>query len=91
MSGTMVSALVLTAAPVEVDPRPEFAIELFARLRAVSVAIDAVVGFFLALTTVPATALVACVPPTDPPDVLIIKSRSVSGFCQNSGATSMTT
>jgi len=41
--------------------------------------------------TVPATALVDCVPPTAPPEVLTQISLSVSGFCQNSGATSITT
>ena len=41
--------------------------------------------------TVPATALVAWVPPTVPPAVLTKMSLRVSGFCQYCGATSMTT
>ena len=41
--------------------------------------------------TVPGSALVAWVPLTVPPAVLIKMRSSVSGFCQNSGATSMTT
>jgi len=40
---------------------------------------------------VPATAWVDCVPLTAPPAVLTYRLLSVSGFCQYSGATSMTT
>src|SRR5450432_3456985 len=93
-NGTTVSWATLTAEPVEVLPRPEFASELAARLRAVSWAIAAAEGEVDAAvlsTVVPATACVACVPETAPPDVLTYNSFNTSGFCQNSGATSMTT
>ena len=68
------AATVLTAAPVEVALRPVLASELLAALRAASPAICAAVaaaalpcaGAVLA-TTVPASALVACVPLTAPP------------------------
>jgi len=83
----MVSLLTLTAVPVEVLPRPAFANELAARLRAVSsatavafaaallVAELAVVVVLVLLVVdvievVPATAWVACVPLTAPPEVL---------------------
>jgi hypothetical protein len=86
----MVSLRTLTAVPVEVLPRPAFANELAARLRAVSSA--TAVAFAAALLVaelavlvvlvvlvllvvdvievVPATAWVACVPLTAPPEVL---------------------
>ena len=41
--------------------------------------------------TVPATAFVDWLPLTVPPAVLIHTSFSVSGLCQNRGATSITT
>ena len=73
----MVSAAVLTAAPVEVAPWPVLASELFAWLRAVSPAIWAaavVAALPLAAgvlaATVPASALVDWVPLTVPPLVL---------------------
>ena len=84
----------LSAEPVETAPRPEFAVVLLmAALRAVSVAMVAAVLVVLvwAEATVPATALVDCVPPTVPPEVLIQRLFRVSGLCQYSGATSMTT
>ena len=73
LSGTMVSALVLTAAPVDAVPFPVLPIELSARLRAASAATDAAVeadALELLPLTVPATAWVACTPPTEPPEVL---------------------
>src|SRR5580692_4645062 len=93
-NGTTVSCEVLTADPVEVLPRPAFASELAAKLRATSAAMAAAVGLDAAAdcsTVVPATACVDWVPLTAPPEVLTYRSLSVSGFCQNSGATSMTT
>ena len=95
-----VSLATLTAEPVEVFPRPALASELDARLRARSdataVALAAVVdfaaAFFVALTeVVPATACVSWVPLAAPPDVLTYSDFRVSGFCQYSGATSITT
>ncbi len=56
-------ATTLTAEPVEVLPRPEFASELAARLRATSCATALLDAALDALSTVvPATACVACVP-----------------------------
>src|SRR5271168_1025107 len=95
-NGTTVSDATLTAEPVDVLPLPAFASELSARLRAVSSAmaaaevVDAVAGVDCSIV-VPATAWVDSVPDTAPPAVLIYSSLSTSGFCQNSGATSMTT
>jgi uncharacterized membrane protein YqhA len=51
-SGTMVSDEVLTGAPVEVGPWPVLASALLARLRAVSLAICAVVAAALTLFAV---------------------------------------
>ena len=49
-------------------------------------------AFLVALTeVVPATAWVSCVPLAAPPEVLTYSDFSVSGFCQYSGATSITT
>src|ERR1700722_2567415 len=96
-NGTTVSCATLTADPVEVLPRPALAREFAARLRAVSSAMAAALELEAVpvaaglSTVVPATACVACVPETAPPDVLTYSSLSTSGFCQNSGATSMTT
>src|ERR1700676_673521 len=94
-NGTTVSLAVLTAAPVEVLPRPALAREFAARLRAASWAVAAALEDLLDAavlsTVVPATACVAWVPLTAPPEVLTYSSLSISGFCQNSGATSMTT
>src|SRR5258708_3817934 len=96
----MVSLRTLTADPVEVLPRPAFANELDARLRAASSATAAAAVLVLVLElvvvadlieVVPATACVAWVPVTEPPEVLTYSCFSTSGFCQNSGATSMTT
>ncbi len=93
-NGTTVSWATLMAVPVDVLPRPAFAREFAARLRAASAAIaalDEVVDAAGLSTVVPATACVACVPVTAPPEVLIYNSFRISGLCQNSGATSMTT
>ncbi len=87
----MVAALVLTAAPVDVDAAAGIRDRVVGEIACGVGAIDDVDGFCLGPTTVPATALVACVPPTEPPDVLIMRSLSVSGLCQNCGATSMIT
>ena len=90
--GTTVSLAMLTAEPVEVLPRPEFANEFDARLRATSVATLLAVAAEAAFkTVVPATACVSCVPLAEPPEVLTYKDFKVSGNCQNSGATSITT
>src|SRR5260221_654033 len=77
-NGTTVSAATLTADPVEVLPRPALASEFNAKLRAASWAMDAALdelaeplAEFVAVATVPATACVACVPLTAPPDVLM--------------------
>src|SRR3954451_22668467 len=95
-----VSFATLTAEPVEVLPRPALARELDARLRARSdatavafvVVLDFAAAFFVALTeVVPATACVSWVPLAAPPEVLTYRDLSVSGFCQYSGATSITT
>src|ERR1700761_3070314 len=92
-SGTRVSALVLSAEPVEAAPRPELARALLAWLRAVSVETDSAEApeAFPPAVTVPATALVDCVPLTVPPAVLTQMFFNVSGLCQNCGATSITT
>ena len=89
----MVSAAVLTAAPVDTAPRPELASALVAWLRAVSVASSAAVPLAAVLveTTVPATALLDWLPLTVPPAVLTQRFFSVSGLCQYCGATSITT
>src|SRR5262245_54105703 len=97
----MFSLATLTAEPVEVLPRPALASELAARLRATSCATVRAVEVLpdllvlpvvLDLTeVVPATAWVAWVPLTEPPEVLTYSCFSTSGFCQNSGATSMIT
>jgi len=58
-NGTTVSCDVLTAEPVEVLPRPAFASELAAKLRAKSAAMAALVGLAAVAdgsTVVPATA-----------------------------------
>ncbi len=74
-SGTMVSAAVATAAPVEMFPRPVLASWLAAWLRAVSAATAEVVAAAALPTrrpadTVPATALVDWAPRTPPAAVL---------------------
>ncbi len=67
----MPSRAELTAAPVEVLPRPLLASELAAALRAASLAGAALVLLLLPpMLVVPATACVACVPDTAPPEVL---------------------
>ncbi len=68
----MVSFDELTAAPVDAPLWPVAASWLFARLRALSWAMVAAEDEddWLELVTVPATALVCCTPPTDPPEVL---------------------
>ena len=66
----MLTAFVLTAEPVETAPLPVAPIELVARLRAACALTALAAADFAAVTTVPATALVACEPPTEPPDVL---------------------
>ena len=43
------------------------------------------------ITVVPATAWVNCVPEAAPPEVLTYSLSRMSGRCQNSGATSITT
>src|SRR5580692_432327 len=71
-SGIIVSALVLTAEPVETVPFPVAPIELVARFRAAwALAELAAADCVPFATIVPATAFVACEPPTEPPDVLI--------------------
>jgi hypothetical protein len=139
-SGTMVSALVLTEAPVEAPPRPllvswlsarfcaavavcapanelEFAAVAIAAVAAVVVPAIALLPVLLpavlllivatvvlvpvalaeavvvdaALLKEPTPAAVVCVPLSAPPVVLTHTSRSVSGFCQKLGSTSMTT
>jgi hypothetical protein len=67
-SGIMVSWLVDTAEPVEAAPLPVKPIELVAALRAACALAELVET--PGATMVPATALVACEPPTPPPDVL---------------------
>ena len=67
----MVSVLVLTAEPVEAAPLPVVPIELFARFRAACAFAEFAAVDFAVASTVPTTALVACEPPTEPPDVLI--------------------
>src|SRR3984885_15815745 len=70
-SGIIVSWLVETAEPVEATPLPVAPIELVARFRAAwALAVFAAADVPVA-TTVPATALVACEPPTEPPEVLM--------------------
>ncbi len=87
--------LTLTAEPVDVLPRPLFASEFAARLRAVSAAIAA--ALFAAVeplvlkTVVPATACVDWVPLTAPPAVLTYSSFRTSGLCSHCGANSMIT
>src|SRR5579863_10488806 len=92
-SGIIGSAATVTAEPVDAAPRPVLARLLVARLRAVSAAIAAAVLLDAVCleTTVPATALVDCVPLTVPPAVLIQRLFSVSGLCQYFGSTSITT
>jgi len=66
-SGIMVSTPVLTAEPVEATPLPVAPIELVAKIPGglgVGGVADADVP---GATTVPATALVACDPPTEAP------------------------
>src|SRR4051812_311360 len=94
LRGTMVSAFVLTAEPVEAVPLPVLPMEFSARLRAASpatVATVEVLGALVGPETVPATALVAWVPPTEPPDLLTKTFLSVSELSQYFGATSMIT
>src|ERR1700742_3201449 len=69
--GIMVSALVLTAEPVEATPLPVAPIELVARFRAACALTELAAADVPVATTVPATALVACEPPTEPPEVLM--------------------
>src|SRR5712692_2315482 len=101
-SGTMFSCAVLTAALVEVALRPVLARALVAWLRAESPAIcAALLARFAAPVfaadgavgplTVPASALVAWVPLTGPPVVLMKIWSIMSGLCQYCGATSITT
>jgi hypothetical protein len=67
----MVSGLVLTAEPVDATPLPVAPIELVARLRAAWALAELTAAGAPLATTVPATAFVACEPPTEPPDVLM--------------------
>src|SRR5580704_17238168 len=92
-SGTIASTAVLSAEPVETLPRPVLARAFVAWLMAVLVASAAavLVAAVAVEVTVPATALVDSVPPTVPPAVLIHRLLRVSGLCQYSGATSITT
>src|SRR5580704_10147430 len=69
-SGIIVSWLVLTAEPVEATPLPVAPIELVARFRAAWALAELAEADVPGATTVPATALVACDPPTEPPEVL---------------------
>ena len=68
-SGIIVSWLVLTADPVEATPLPVAPIELVARFRAACALAEVAAVDLAEFTTVPATALVACEPPTEPPEV----------------------
>src|SRR5215467_10500749 len=70
-NGIIVSWLVLTAVPVDEMPLPVAPIELVARLRTALAATELTEAFCEGETTVPATALVACEPLTEPPEVLI--------------------
>ena len=83
--------MVATAEPVEATPLPVAPIELVARFRAACALAELAALAVDPATTVPATALVDCDPPTEAPDVLIHTSFSISGFCQYCGATSMIT
>ena len=98
----MLSSAVLTAAPLEVLPRPLLAIELVARFSEEDgapvevVLVEAVatletVPGEVCATTDPGTALVVDVSLGEPPYVLTNRSSSVAGLCQYRGATSMTT
>jgi hypothetical protein len=73
---------VLTDAPDDALDLPLAAIELIAWLRALSAAIVAAALVVPVLLTVPAGALVDCVPLALAPDVLTQISFSVSGLCQ---------
>src|SRR5262245_54037935 len=100
-SGIIVSRCVLTAWPDEAPPRPREAIELSRALRAASDATAAAPELAkvrppralraAATLVVPATALVDCVPLTDPPEVLTKMFCSAVGSCQKRGATTITT
>src|SRR5690349_20230822 len=100
LSGTIVSVRVLTAAPVELEPRPVAESWLLRWLRSASAALVAAVAAVLwpaalvvgaGAVAVAAIAFVACAPLTLPPDVLTKISFSISGLCQYCGATSITT
>jgi hypothetical protein len=67
----MVSLLVETADPVEAAPFPVEPIELVAWLRAACALAELAAVEVPDATTVPATALVDCDPPTDAPEVMI--------------------
>src|ERR1700761_6178954 len=69
-SGIIVSALVLTAVPVEAAVLPVAPIELVARLRTALAATEPTELVSAAEATVPATALVVCEPVAGPPEVL---------------------
>jgi hypothetical protein len=69
-SGTIDSWLTLTAAPVEVEPRPEFAIALVAALRTASALALLAAPAVATLEKVPGAALLPAVAPTLPPAVL---------------------
>src|SRR5579859_3475200 len=69
-SGIIVSRPVLTAIPVDAAPLPVAPIELVARFRTTFAATELIEVFSEDETTVPATALVACEPLADPPEVL---------------------
>ena len=91
-SGTIVSCPVLTAAPVEALLLPLAASAFCVALRAVVLKPLGVLAAAAASpVTVPAGALVTALPDGLPPVVLIQIWFRMSGFCQYSGATSMTT
>ena len=91
------SGVVLTAAPVEAEPRPLTANALVRWLRTAAFASSCVAAAPArapvpgVVETVLETAAVACAPLTAPPEVLTYMSFSDSGFSQYSGETSMTT
>ena len=101
--GTIVSLLVLTAAPAEVEPRVVLARALVAALRAELDVLADGAGFatrkFAALgdpsvaaaLTVPAGAFELAVPLGGAPAVLTYRSRKVREFCRSFGATSIIT
>ena len=90
-SGTIVSCPVLTAAPADALLLPLAARAFCAALRCELLMPLADATAAVAPVTVPDGALVVAVPEGVPPAVLIQIWLRMSGFCQYSGATSITT